>query len=397
MTSCANCGGPLTSLKYFCPRCGADPRAAQYQQATTPAGSGFDPSVDEPLAAERDSRLRDYSDDSPTRPIPRITATRPARAGLTGATRATIGACYLLIVGLVLVGLAAATAGDGDRRGTVAAPEPSESARSQRGEQFGQTPVSCSAPPSMGVLDADVTSDGALRVSLIATTPCSDDQILNGSAVPVRLSAEGGFEIAVGYFDFSSSPLLIPASGSATAELVYPAGSYTATDSRNLIARCDMTTSAATGNDGSTSVTVTSLSQGSTGNVTDPDDAARAALERQIRLDASDVAELVESWVPQISSKRVGLVVDGNEFDYSEILRNHMALRAEYPRARLLYSGDWSSYQGDDFYVTVIAAPYDVGEQALSWCRAEHRDADHCFATLLSRTADPDDAVMFQE
>lgn len=103
--------------------------------------------------------------------------------------------------------------------------------------------------------------------------------------------------------------------------------------------------------------------------------------------DRSDVAVyLADRWIPQISSKRVGLVAKGITWDNRAILDEHLRLRNIYPDVKLLWSGDWSTYDGPNFWVTVVGLqsynPYDI----LHWCTEQGLDRDNCMAKLVSTT-----------
>lgn len=126
----------------------------------------------------------------------------------------------------------------------------------------------------------------------------------------------------------------------------------------------------------------------------DPEDGARDGLTRQISLDRPQVqSELAEAWVPQLSSKRPGLLVDGIPYDYTDILNDHLSLRPTYD-ARLVWSGDWSSFREGNFYVTVAAEPFSTSAEANAWCDSQNLDAGNCFAKRLSTTAGPDGSTV---
>lgn len=116
---------------------------------------------------------------------------------------------------------------------------------------------------------------------------------------------------------------------------------------------------------------------------------ALTTLEAQLDVDATSVELLAGMWVPQLASSRPGLVVDGVTFGYPEILDEHFGLRAQYGTL-LVWSGDWSSFNASDFYVTVVAIPFTSSEGANAWCDAAGIDADHCFAKRLSRVNGPE-------
>ncbi|MGV0740971.1 serine/threonine-protein kinase [Mycolicibacterium sp. XJ870] len=95
-------------------------------------------------------------------------------------------------------------------------------------------------------------------------------------------------------------------------------------------------------------------------------------------------AYYTDHWVPQISSKRVGLVADGTTWDTTKILDQHMRLRGTYPTVRLLRSGDWSTYDGPGFWVTVVGLHSDNPGEVLAWCAQEGFDRDNCAAKVVS-------------
>jgi len=89
-------------------------------------------------------------------------------------------------------------------------------------------------------------------------------------------------------------------------------------------------------------------------------------------------------WIPQVSSKRVGLVVNGKALTNVDILADHLAFRQRFAGARLVWSGNWTTFSGPNFWVTVVGPPYYFAEEANSWCDANKFAADDCFAKFLS-------------
>jgi hypothetical protein len=67
-------------------------------------------------------------------------------------------------------------------------------------------------------------------------------------------------------------------------------------------------------------------------------------------------------------------------------LDEHLRLRNIYPHVKLLWSADWSTYDGPNFWVTVVGLhsynPYDI----LDWCTEQGFDRDNCIAKLVSTT-----------
>lgn len=125
-----------------------------------------------------------------------------------------------------------------------------------------------------------------------------------------------------------------------------------------------------------------------------PTEAARQQLTRQTALDRPQVQSgLAEAWTAQLSSKRPGLVVDGRTYGYTEILNDHLALRSAHG-ARLVWSGDWSSFGAGDFYVTLAPVPFSTAAEANAWCDLQAIDADNCFAKRLSTVVGPEGSTV---
>ncbi|WP_459716325.1 hypothetical protein [Actinophytocola sp. KF-1] len=95
-------------------------------------------------------------------------------------------------------------------------------------------------------------------------------------------------------------------------------------------------------------------------------------------------------WVAQLSSKRLGMVVDGVRYDDDAILDDHMALRASYSDVRLLWSGDWATFSSTDFWVTIVAVPYATPEAANAWCDGQGLSADACYAKRVGMSGGGD-------
>lgn len=98
---------------------------------------------------------------------------------------------------------------------------------------------------------------------------------------------------------------------------------------------------------GAQSATLTSQETSSTtwataDDVAQVDAAAPAALTRQADKDYDAVAQANGMWVPQISSKRPGLVLNGETWDNWMVWEHYLRTRATYPSALLLGSDSWS-------------------------------------------------------
>lgn len=130
--------------------------------------------------------------------------------------------------------------------------------------------------------------------------------------------------------------------------------------------------------DGTTTTTTTTTTMSAPA---DPE----AQLRQYVNDDRKWVTANLDRWVPQVSSKRPGVVDDGIVWDNATTLQEHIQLRQQYG-ARLLWSGDWSTFSASNFWVTVAGVSFPTAEGALAWCRDNNRDSWHCFAKLISTT-----------
>lgn len=96
------------------------------------------------------------------------------------------------------------------------------------------------------------------------------------------------------------------------------------------------------------------------------------------------VAELDGMWVPQISSKKTGMEIDGETWTDEDILDDHQELREEHPRVALVWSGNFGSFKESDFWITIAGIGYSDPEQALSWCATNGLGPDDCYAKQLN-------------
>lgn len=113
---------------------------------------------------------------------------------------------------------------------------------------------------------------------------------------------------------------------------------------------------------------------------------AKRMLEDTAAEDHAQVEALTGYWVPQLSSKRLGLVVRGTTYDYQAIWADFTSLRRKYPGALLLWSGDYSSFRVKDFWVTIVPDSFGAGESANSWCDVQGIGKDDCYAKRITHT-----------
>jgi hypothetical protein len=110
--------------------------------------------------------------------------------------------------------------------------------------------------------------------------------------------------------------------------------------------------------------------------------------------DAPAINQVVGQWIPQLSAKHgtEPWTYDAENhitYDPAQILREHQQLRQQYG-AKLLWSGDWTTYDHPDYWITVVPTTYPDSGSVLDWCRSVGRDPDHCSAQIVSKTLGPD-------
>lgn len=72
-------------------------------------------------------------------------------------------------------------------------------------------------------------------------------------------------------------------------------------------------------------------------------------------------------------------------WDNTLALQEHLQLRQRY-NAKLLWTGDWSTFDGRNFWVTVVPLTFSDSSGALLWCATQGFDRDHCIAKIVSNT-----------
>jgi serine/threonine-protein kinase len=112
-------------------------------------------------------------------------------------------------------------------------------------------------------------------------------------------------------------------------------------------------------------------------------------LRRQLDGDADTVESLVGKWVPQLSSKREGDVVDGTRYDAAAVLADFRSWQERVPSSVLTRSERFTSFRGQNYWVTLAAEPFDTPEDANAWCDAKGLPSGDCFAKRLSHSEGP--------
>ncbi|GAB3165115.1 hypothetical protein GCM10027258_87530 [Amycolatopsis stemonae] len=117
--------------------------------------------------------------------------------------------------------------------------------------------------------------------------------------------------------------------------------------------------------------------------------ATEADLRRQTAEDHAVAESLVGQWVPQLSSKRPGLVVGTVTYDYPAIVADFQSLRARFPGAVLVNSSDYANFSKKDFWVTLAATAFPTADAANTWCDEQNFAREDCHASRLTHTGGP--------
>lgn len=290
------------------------------------------------------------------------------------AVGAVLGAVLVVIVLLVVLPGGSSTPESVSARGAV--PE---------------AVTACTTAPSLKVAGAS-GFDGALDLTLAITASCARGDVLSAARTRMTVTS-GSAPVAAGDFDLAARPIAVPPAGRGAARQVFrfPPGTYWRT--ADLLAAVDTLavefaqSGSATVTSGRTDVTGGSIPIAATPIPMDLEAVSLAALRAIADIDRGAVlGHLADRWVPQVSSKRLGIVAEGLTWNHTEILREHLQMRTRYPNVRLLWSDSWSTFSYPDFWVTAVGEVFDNPRGALGWCRTHRLDRDHCYAKLISTT-----------
>lgn len=269
---------------------------------------------------------------------------------------------------------------------------PSTRGGTDNGGDIPAAATQCAAPPEASAQSVAIT-DAGLSVTMELSSPCGSGDVLTDPQLQLTVT-DGSHDVAAGVFDTASDPVVIGPGGTATRTFVFTPGTYWQTPetvgaqgsglSVASMRSGNISQSAVTADDGSSTLTATAAAAPALGTA---DSAALDGLRALTTADHPVVSStLANRWVPQISSKQPGLVAEGLTWTASDILREHLELRQRYPEIRLVWSGDWRTFNNPDWWVTIIGLPSNDSSTSLSWCAAQGLDRDHCYAKIVSAT-----------
>jgi hypothetical protein len=249
----------------------------------------------------------------------------------------------------------------------------------------------CERPPALTVESVD-TGPSGLTITTKIQPNCAHGDLLTNSAFRLTAVDSASHDVASGTFNLGATPIAVTSDGASVA-FTFASNSYWRTKdsivgSLRLTAHVEGIDQTVPENAQSASA-ITAAGPGApeSGNI---QAVAQSALVDIAAADRSAIdASLLDQWQPQLSSKRPGLVADGQTWWAPDIIREHLNLRQRFPNARLVWSGDWPVFGDPSWWVTLAGYPYSTSGQANGWCASQGYDADHCFAKVLSHTRRP--------
>mgnify|MGYP001744723950 CR=1 FL=1 len=256
----------------------------------------------------------------------------------------------------------------------------------------------CSSMPTFTITSVE-DGQGELKVHGNMATSCAEGDFLAGSSSQVLVysstSPTGGADVdhlvASGTFDLSSDPLIIPNGGRAVT-LRFGEQHYFRTakdlDLKGLTVRPSFdrgSSSTATAKSSTNSAMTIASSASSNANQEAQDEqAAGDAIQWQIKHDYPFVMNSLRGkWTPQLSSKQVGLVADGQTWTKRAILAEYLKTQQANPKAVIIDTSQWPVYDTGGWWVTLQGDTYSDGDQANAWCDAQGYDSDHCLAKRI--------------
>ena len=256
----------------------------------------------------------------------------------------------------------------------------------------------CSSMPTFTITSVE-DGQGELKVHGNMATSCAEGDFLAGSSSQILVysstSPTGGADVdhlvASGTFDLSSDPLIIPNGGRAVT-LRFGEQHYFRTakdlDLKGLTVRPSFdrgSSSTATAKSSTNSAMTIASSASSNANQEAQDEqAAGDAIQWQIKHDYPIVMNSLRGkWTPQLSSKQVGLVADGQTWTKRAILAEYLKTQQANPKAVIIDTSQWPVYDTGGWWVTLQGDTYSDGDQANAWCDAQGYDSDHCLAKRI--------------
>lgn len=240
------------------------------------------------------------------------------------------------------------------------------------------SPVAPSAPGSAGPPTVPTGSSSA------PTGPVSTGRPAGVKLLPILVAA---LVLAVGVLGWwvVAKPSGTSSGGSSGNTVAAPPADQTAYAVGTLTAPTDRQTSPSTTTTAATSTSVTTTTVPSI----DPETAAQQQIQQIVAADRNRVAGILGQWVPQLSSKQVGLAdpedpwYPGQPYTNQMILQAYKNYQQQYPSAMMVPSSDYPSFTFPGYWVVVLEMPFSTQDEALDWCDARGISRNNCIGTKI--------------
>ena len=262
----------------------------------------------------------------------------------------------------------------------------------------------CSSMPTFTITSVE-DGQGELKVHGNMATSCAEGDFLAGSSSQVLVysstSPTGGADVdhlvASGTFDLSSDPLIIPNGGRAVT-LRFGEQHYFRTakdlDLKRLSVRPSFdrgSPSSATSKSSTNSpMTIASSASSNANQEAQDEQAAGDAIQWQVKHDYPVVMKSMRGkWTPQLSTKQVGVLADGQTWTNRSILAEFLRTRQANPKAVIVSTSEWPVFDEGGWWVTLSGELYATADEANVWCDTQGYDRDHCLAKRMESSGSP--------
>ena len=259
----------------------------------------------------------------------------------------------------------------------------------------------CSSMPTFTITSVE-DGQGELKVRGNVVTACTEGDFLAGSSNQVLVySSTGGTDadhlVASGTFDLSSDPLIIP-NGGRTVTLRFGEQHYFRTakdlDLKRLSVRPSFdrgSSSSATSKSSTNSpMTIASSASSNANQEAQDEQAAGDAIQWQVKHDYPVVMNSMRGkWTPQLSTKQVGVLADGQTWTNRSILAEFLRTRQANPKAVIVSTSEWPVFDEGGWWVTLSGELYATADEANVWCDTQGYDRDHCLAKRMESSGSP--------
>lgn len=242
-------------------------------------------------------------------------------------------------------------------------------------------PAACLTVPDAELVGVWNSGDTLVADIALTSDECGDSAF-EEDGVRVTLKNGDGNVIADAVYDFSASPIEFD-DGEAAVRLAFGISQYWRP--YDQIDASDVEIDLQTGATASGEPTAGTGDAMGGANVPDADVERNAqfALSWQREHDRTTASAFYTTYTTQLSSKQYGMQVEGRTWTYDDIYAQFLEKRARHPKALLVWSGDYPTYQKTgttDYYVILSGEGFGSTADANAWCSSNGYTTNDCLA-----------------